>query len=80
MICDSYQNILNIPIFGYSAKTFKAAQRGASLFPLSRDLKNPFVSNNEQILNEVYTDCLKGLELSTPIHLTPLFNLMKILG
>ena len=47
LICDCYQNSLNVPMFGYSAKTTKLQSKASSLFPLSQDLKNPLISNNE---------------------------------
>lgn len=35
MIGESYSNILNIPVFGYSAKTTPTAQAAAPIFPLT---------------------------------------------
>jgi hypothetical protein len=47
---------------------------------MSKDLRNPFISNNQQVLDEAYSECLKDLELCTPIKLLPLFNFVKSLG
>eukprot|EP00347_Sterkiella_histriomuscorum_P011703 403371431 len=80
MICESYSNILNIPIFGYSAKTTKNADKAASFFPITQDLRNPFVTNDPELIDESYTKCLKSLELATPINLLPVFSLVKKLG
>jgi len=80
LICDSYSNNLNIPIFGYAAKTSKLAPDQADLFPLSKDLRNPFISNNVEAIDEAYSSCLKDIELSTPIKLNPLLNMIKRLG
>jgi hypothetical protein len=77
MICEQYQNNYNIPVFGYSAKTSKISPNQADLFPLSKDLRNPFISNNHQVIDDAYTDCLKYLELATPIKLCPLFSMVK---
>ena len=64
-------------MFGYSAKTSKISPNQADLFPLSKDLRNPFISNNHQVIDDAYTDCLKYLELATPIKLYPLFSMVK---
>ncbi len=73
MICENYKNNYNIPIFGYAAKTNKLSPNQADLFPLSKDLRNPFISNTMSVIDESYTSCLKNLELATPIKLAPFF-------
>lgn len=50
-ICYSYSNVLQMPIFGYGAKTISRAATSASLIPLSIDLRNPFVSNEVDVVN-----------------------------
>ena len=67
-------------MFGYSAKTSPNANKAAPIFPISKDLRNPFITNHDEIIDECYTNCLKELELSTPIHLTPMFTFLKQLG
>lgn len=80
MLADSYKNILNIPVLGYSAKTIPASTTSAPIFPVSQDLRNPFITNDPDVIDECYTKCLKDLELSTPINLLPFFQLIKKLG
>lgn len=41
------------------------------------DLRNPFVPNHSEVLNETYTNCLKRLQLSLPVNLSPLFKFLK---
>lgn len=80
MICYSYSNVLHLPIFGYGAKTISRSTTSASFFPLSSDLRNPFVSNEVDVINQQYTDCLKKLELAIPVKLSPLFQFIKNIG
>ena len=77
MIAESYQNILNIPVFGYAAKTTPVSNKAAKIFPLSADLRNPFITNDPELIDEIYTKCLKNLELSTPINILPIFEIAK---
>ena len=57
-------------------------RKGASsdMFPLSRDLNNPFISNSEKVINDSYTKCLQGLELSIPVNLSAILKFVKDLG
>lgn len=80
MICSSYPANLNIPIFGYSAKTSKLSTVQADLFPLSKDLRNPFIPNDEAVIDEAYSHCLQAVELSSPIKLAPFLAFAKRLG
>jgi hypothetical protein len=45
MLSTAYQNILNLTIFGYGAKTSEYSPNASPMFPLSRTIRNPFVSN-----------------------------------
>jgi len=51
MVSNAYQNILNLPIFGYGAKTSPFATKSSSLFPLSRSIRNPFTPNHTPTLD-----------------------------
>jgi Copine len=79
-LCESYSNIMNIPIYGYSAKASSNSVGISQIFPLSRDLRNPFIFNNPMNVTEQYTDCLKELELGTPINLCSVFAMIKRLA
>lgn len=68
---------MNIPIFGYSAKVSPASSGPAQFFPISRDLLNPFIYNTPSNVTEQYTECLKQLELGTPITLCETFKTIK---
>lgn len=80
LICKNYKGVLSIPMFGYAAKTTKDSPDPADFFPLSMQLKNPFVSNVEAYLDEVYSECLKSIELATPIKLAKFFAFIKSLS
>ena len=68
---------MNIPVFGYSAKVSSSSQGPSQFFPLTRDLLNPFIYNIPATVTEQYTECLKQLELSTPINLCETFKIIK---
>lgn len=76
-LCDKYSNVTNIPIYGYSAKVSSQSVGISQVFPLSRDLRNPFIYNNPTTVTEQYTECLKELELGTPINLCETFKMIK---
>ena len=80
MLAGSYANILNLPIFGFGAKTSPYSTKTCPMFPLSRSIRNPFTPNHNQTLDQAYSDCLSMLELSVPVNLTPLFTFFKQLG
>jgi len=80
LICKSYKGVLNVPIFGFAAKTTKPSPYPADFFPLSMQLKNPFISNVEPHLDDVYSECLKKIELATPIKLARFFDFIKSLS
>jgi hypothetical protein len=80
MLSQSYANILNLPIFGYGAKTSPFSTKTCPMFPLSRSIRNPFTPNHQSVLDQGYSDCLSMLELSVPVNLTPMLNFFKSLG
>lgn len=80
MLAGCYANILNLPIFGFGAKTSPYSTKTCPMFPLSRSIRNPFTPNHSQTLDQAYSDCLSMLELSVPVNLTPLFTFFKQLG
>lgn len=80
MLSHAYRNILNLPIFGYGAKTSSFSNKSSHLFPLSRFLRNPFIPNDENSIDQTYSDCLSTLELSVPVNVTPLVNFFKKVG
>jgi hypothetical protein len=57
MICRSFENITSLPMFGFGAKTSQLKQ-DTSLFPLSKNLRNTFVSNEPSSVTQLYLDCL----------------------
>ena len=79
-IAHSYQNILNLPIFGFGAKTNSFSTKTCPMFPLSRSIRNPFTPNEQSTLDQTYSDCLSMLELSVPVNLTPMVSFFKKLG
>ena len=71
MLAFSYENVTNLPIFGYAAKTSPNSQKGAPIFPLSRSIRNPFTSNDDEAIDIAYDECLKVLSMSLPVNLNP---------
>lgn len=80
MLTGCYRNVLNLPVFGYGAKTSPHATKASPMFPLSRAIRNPFVTNQAAQLDQIYSDCLSMLELSVPVNLTPIFQHLLKLG
>jgi hypothetical protein len=80
MFTQSYANVLNLPIFGYGAKTSPLAAKNSPLFPLSRSIRNPFTPNQTVMLDQMYSDCLSMLELAVPVNLTPMLQFFKQIG
>ena len=76
LLCTSF-NIAEIPIWGYSANTLPKRSKNASLFPLNKNIKNPYVSNSRLHIHETYTSCLKDIELSLPVNLGPLLSMYR---
>ncbi|CDW80372.1 UNKNOWN [Stylonychia lemnae] len=79
-IADYYSNIPELLLLGFSAKINKLNKTSSNLFPLSLNLKTPLIPNEQHIIERTYTDCLREIELSTPIIITPTFNLIKKIG
>jgi len=80
MLARCYENILNLPVFGYAAKTVKHSPKVASLFPLSRSIRNPFTPNHPGSLMQVYSDCVNVLEQGFPVNLNPTLQFFRSLG
>ena len=80
MLSHSYRNILNLPILGYGSKTNAVSNKTSHLFPLSRSIRNPFIPNDENSIDQTYSDCLSTLELSVPVNISPLMTFFKKLG
>lgn len=80
LLSESYSNILNLPIFGFGAKTCKVSQKASALFPLTRSIRNPFTPNETDTTMKTYTQCLGELEMSVPVLLLPTFQFFRSLG
>jgi len=51
MLSKTYQNVLNLPIFGFGSKTSSFSSKACHLFPLSRSIRNPFTPNDENSID-----------------------------
>jgi hypothetical protein len=51
MIASSYSNVTNLPLFGFGAKTSKFSPQAAAIFPVTRNIRNPFISNDEDTID-----------------------------
>lgn len=80
MLALNYQNVTNLAIFGYGAKTLSTQKKSTAMFPLTRNIRNPFTPNDPDIIDGIYSNCLKSLEMSVPINLTPIVQFFKQLG
>jgi hypothetical protein len=59
MLClEMYSNELFVPVFGFGAKTFPGSSTTSSLFPMSMNLSNPLILNQEDELMDQYAKCL----------------------
>jgi len=61
MIGESFKNVLHIPMFGFGGKTHKFSNESCDLFPLTRNLQNPFVYNDPECLSNDYANCLTNI-------------------
>ena len=77
---ETFSNEHYMPIFGYGAKTFPGSPRVADIFPLSMNMCNPLVPNQNPILASQYAKCLKVLRLDLPVKLSPLLKFLKELA
>lgn len=69
MITRCYENILNLAVFGYGAKTTMHSPKVANFFPVSRSIRNPFIPNHPSSLMQAYSDCVEVLEQGFPVNL-----------
>lgn len=79
-LAQAFANITNVPIFGFSAKTSPHSLHQASLFPLSRHIRNPFTPNWPQALAETYDHAFSSIEYGISTDLLPILILLKQLG
>lgn len=80
MIGHFYRNITNLAIFGYGAKTVSTQKKASEMFPLTRNIRNPFTPNTNELIDEVYSSCLQALEMAVPIRLCTIVDWFKRLG
>jgi len=64
-----YDALGDLPVFGSGAKTSRFCKKATPLFPMSRNIRNPFITNDKSSLEDAYYDCLASLEMSIPINL-----------
>ena len=50
------------------------------MFPITRNIRNPFTPNHPEMIDEMYTNCMKSLEMSIPINVNPMVQFFKALG
>jgi hypothetical protein len=62
MITQSFTNVTNIAMFGYGAKTSSYTKTASQLFPISKNLRNPFLPNDPATLQALFSDCVDALE------------------
>jgi hypothetical protein len=77
MIAESYNNVTNLAIFGYGAKTSSFSQKSSQLFPLSKNIRNPFTPNDDETIEIIYQNCLEVITMALPVNLNPLLQLFK---
>jgi len=69
-----------LPFFGYGAKTFPRSPAPADIFPLSMNICNPLVPNQNEVLAEEYGRILKKIALDLPVKLSPLLKFLEELA
>lgn len=81
MLClDIHSNELFVPIFGYGARTFPGSSTTSNLFPMSLNLSNPLVPNQEDELMNQYATCLQRIKMDVPIKVAPSMIFLKNLA
>jgi hypothetical protein len=81
MLCiDMFSNELFVPIFGFGAKTFPGSSTTASLFPMSMNMSNPLITNEENELMDQYAKCLSKIKIDLPVKLSPTMLFLKNLA
>lgn len=77
-ICRSmYTSELFVPVFGCGAKTFPGSSTTTNIFPMSMNMSNPLIPNDEEILLEQYCGCLSQITLDLPVKLSPMMLFLK---
>lgn len=79
-LAGGYENIMNLPVFGYGAKTSPFLDLASQLFPMTRTIRNPYAPNNNEVLGEVYNECLSQLIQHKPANLCSVFSFLKQVG
>jgi len=47
-----FSSELFVPVFGYGAKTFPGSGETSQIFPLSMNMSNPLIPNQDEIMQE----------------------------
>lgn len=78
MIClDIYSNELFVPVFGFGAKTFPGSSTTSNLFPMSMNMSNPLIPNQEDELMNQYATCLSKIQMDLPVKIVPTLYFIK---
>jgi hypothetical protein len=78
LIClDMFSGDLFMPIFGYGAKTFKGSSETCNIFPMSMNMSNPLIPNQQHSLKASYAKCLETVRLDLPVKLAPMLLFLK---
>ena len=78
LVClDMFSGDLFMPIFGFGAKTFKGSGETCNIFPISMNMSNPLIPNQQESLKNVYAKCLESIKLDLPVKLTPMLLFLK---
>lgn len=66
-----------MPVFGFGARTFPGSSTTTNIFPMSMNMSNPLIPNEEEILVEQYAKCLSLIKMDLPVKLSPIMLFLK---
>ena len=72
-----YSGDLFVPIFGFGAKTFDGSTEACNVFPMSMNMSNPLIPNQEESLEEAFSSCYQTVQPGVIMKLNPLLSFLK---
>lgn len=64
-------------MFGFGANTFEGSTQVCNVFPMSMNMSNPLIPNQEESLEEAYNACYQAVRPGQVMKLNPLLSFLK---
>ena len=68
---------LFVPVFGFGAKTFEGSTQVCNVFPMSMNMSNPLIPNQEESLEEAYNACFQKVQPGSDMKINPVLQFLK---